>query len=84
MRATLYILLVVLYVVHNDLWLWNDARVVGGLPVGLIYHLLFCLTVVGVMSLLVSRVWPQHLDELDAEGSGAGEDASAGGGGERP
>ncbi len=68
MRAILYILLVVLYLLHNDLWLWNDARIVGGLPVGLVYHLLFCLIVVGVMSLLVSRAWPDELNDIDAEG----------------
>ena len=67
MRAALYLALVALYVLHNDLWLWNDARVVAGLPVGLVYHLLFCFVVVGVMSLLVSRAWPSELSAMDDE-----------------
>ena len=31
------------YLLHNDLWLWHDPRLVGGLPIGLVYHLAYCL-----------------------------------------
>ena len=33
----LFAALLVLYLLHNDLWLWHDATLVFGLPVGLVY-----------------------------------------------
>lgn len=61
-RWLLYGALVALYVLHNDLWLWNDARFVLGLPVGLTYHIVFCFVVVVVMALMVVHAWPTELD----------------------
>jgi hypothetical protein len=63
--------LVALYVLHNDLWLWNDPRLVLGLPVGLVYHLGFCAAAAVVLTVLVVRVWPPWTshdgDASDAE-----------------
>lgn len=58
LRLVLYGVVGVLYVLHNDLWLWHDPRVVLGLPVGLLYHVLYCLAVTLVMALLVRFAWP--------------------------
>lgn len=58
----LYAALVVLYVLHNDLWLWNDSRLVLGLPAGLAYHIGFCIATCVVLTLLVVHAWPDHLD----------------------
>jgi hypothetical protein len=65
----LYALLLVLYLLHNDLWLWDDATLVLGLPVGLIYHVGFSLATGIVLTLLVLKAWPDDLDgeALDAE-----------------
>ena len=54
----LYALLGVLYLLHNDIWLWNDASLMFGLPMGLVYHLFFCIAVSGVLGLLVVYAWP--------------------------
>ena len=54
----LYAALAALYLLHNDLWLWNDPRLLLGLPVGLLYHLGFCVAASAVLALLVTRVWP--------------------------
>ena len=62
-RWPLYAALLVLYVLHNDIWLWNDARLVFGLPVGLVYHIGFSLATAAVLTLLVLKAWPDHLDE---------------------
>ena len=70
MRRILFFVLLVLFVVRHDLWLWNDDRILLGLPVGLLYHALFCLVVSMVMALLVRYAWP----ELEAD-EGIGEDA---------
>lgn len=32
-----------LCVLHQDVWLWSDATIVFGLPVGLTYHVGLCL-----------------------------------------
>lgn len=46
---------ILLYLLHNDWWNWNDARLLLGLPVGLLYHLLFCAASAIVLFLLVYR-----------------------------
>jgi Protein of unknown function (DUF3311) len=58
----LYAALGVLYLLHNDLWLWNDASRVFGLPVGIVYHAVFCVATSIVLTLLVIYAWPEHLD----------------------
>ena len=58
----LYAALVVLYLLHNDLWLWNDPRLVFGLPAGLAYHVGFAIATSIVLTLLVIHAWPDHLD----------------------
>jgi Protein of unknown function (DUF3311) len=58
----LYAALVVLYLLHNDLWLWHDARLVFGLPAGLAYHIAFAAATSIVLTLLVIHAWPEHLD----------------------
>jgi hypothetical protein len=60
-RRLLYGVLVLIFVLHNDLWLWDDARLVCGLPVGLTYHIGFCLVVALVMWLIVRFAWPEEL-----------------------
>lgn len=58
----LYAALAVLYLLHNDLWLWNDSSLVLGLPAGLAYHVGFCVATAAVLTLLVLYAWPDHLD----------------------
>jgi hypothetical protein len=61
-RGLLYLGLVVLYLLHNDLWYWHDTSLVLGIPVGLFYHIAFCLTASGLLYLLVTYAWPRHLE----------------------
>lgn len=69
-RGLVYLGLVLLYFLHNDLWLWNDSRLVFGLPVGLTYHILFCLAVAALMLVLVLRAWPRDLEIEDGDRDG--------------
>ena len=62
----LYGLLILLYVLHNDWWLWSDASVRFGLPVGLLYHLAYMMVTAVVMYMLVTTAWPRHLEIEDA------------------
>lgn len=66
-RGSLFAALGVLYLLHNDLWLWHDGSLVLGLPVGLTYHVLYCLTTAVLMALLVRWAWPSDL-AAQAEG----------------
>ena len=61
-RNAVYLLLGILYLLHNDLWLWDDGRLLAGLPAGLVYHVGFCAAASGLLYLLVTRAWPGHLD----------------------
>ncbi len=62
LRRLLYGALFVLYLLHNDLWFWHDPRLVLGLPIGMLYHICFCLFAAVLMALLVTCAWPRHLD----------------------
>ncbi len=67
-RVTAYAALPALYLLHNDLWFWNDPGRFLGLPVGLTYHVLFSAVVVLAMWRLVRVAWPGDvLDELAGE-----------------
>jgi hypothetical protein len=41
------------YLLHNDLWLWHDPELLLGLPVGLVYHLAYCLAAAALMGVLL-------------------------------
>ena len=68
-RWLLYLGIIILYLLHNDLWLWDDPRIVLGLPIGLLYHIGFCVAATGLMVLLVNYAWPSELDAEDEEQS---------------
>lgn len=65
-RWLLYVAIAVLYLLHNDIWLWDDARIVWGLPVGLLYHVGYCVAATGLMVLLVNYAWPEQYDDETA------------------
>lgn len=57
-RRLVYAALFVVYLLHNDLWLWHDSRIVLGLPIGLLYHVGFCAAASVILFLLVRFCWP--------------------------
>ena len=57
-RRLLYIALIAIFVLRNDLWWWHDARRFLGMPVGLTYHVALCLAATVVLALLARRTWP--------------------------
>jgi len=73
----LYAALFVLFLLHNDFWLWNDTRIVAGLPVGLTYHVVYCLVTAVLLGLLVTRAWP-YGDGLAADDNPAPNDVGEG------
>jgi Protein of unknown function (DUF3311) len=74
-RTMLYVLLIVLFLLHQDFWLWNDSTLLlGFLPLGLAYHAAFCVATSLLMYLLVTRCWP---DEAEAFAEGDPDDEAA-------
>lgn len=74
-RVTAYAALPALYLLHNDLWFWDDPNRFLGLPIGLTYHILFSAVVVLAMWRLVRVAWPGDvLDDLAGEASDEGAD----------
>ena len=67
MRKLLYLLPLLLYLLHNDLWLWHDPTLMLGMPVGFLYHITYCLAASLVLVLLVNFAWPRHLDDLEKD-----------------
>ncbi len=68
-RWVLYLSLIILYLLHNDLWFWDNPSLILGLPVGLFYHLMFCIAASLLMFLVVSYAWPKHFEVGREKGS---------------
>ena len=68
-RGLLYTALVAAFLLHNDLWLWDDAGLRLGLPVGLTYHVVFCFVVAAIMGLVARFAWPAELSDEREDGS---------------
>ena len=64
-RALLFAGIPLLALLHNDVWLWDDPRFLLGLPVGLLYHIAFCVAATALMTLLVRFAWPEDLEVED-------------------
>ncbi|MEE8257150.1 MAG: DUF3311 domain-containing protein [Acidobacteriota bacterium] len=61
-KALSYVGLIVLYFLHQDFWFWNNGTLVFGvLPVGLLYHLGFCVAASLLLLSLIRNAWPDHL-----------------------
>lgn len=53
LKILLYGLLVLLFALHNDFWLWDNAQIVLGIPVGLLYHIVYCFIATILMAIIV-------------------------------
>jgi hypothetical protein len=66
-KILLYIALFILYLLHNDLWNWNDSRLIFGIPIGLLYHIIYCIVSTLMMIALVKYAWPQNLEVVEGD-----------------
>lgn len=72
MRYVVWGLVVLLLILHQDVWLWeNDTLVFGFLPITLLYHA--CISVAAAVTwFLATRfAWPSVLEEDEQGGAGA-------------
>lgn len=69
-RVLLVILVLALYILHQDQWYWRTANplLFGFLPAGLWYHAVYLIATACVMWALVRMAWPSYLeDEVDID-----------------
>ncbi|WP_309696945.1 DUF3311 domain-containing protein [Armatimonas sp.] len=63
MKYALAALVVVVLILHHDIWNWtNKSLVFGFLPIGLAYHAGYALLAACTMAVLVKFLWPKELD----------------------
>jgi len=68
MRAWLTLVVLLVLLLHQDVWLWtNKSLVFGFLPIGLAYHIGYSFLAAATMALLVRFAWPHQLESLGSE-----------------
>ncbi len=75
MRGLVYGLIILLAVLHQDFWWWDDSDtlVFGFVPVGLAYHAAVSLAAGVLWALAVKFCWPAGVDNVDVEDIPAGQ-----------
>jgi hypothetical protein len=65
MKNFVWFLILLLVVLHQDNWNWDDATLVFGfMPMGLFYHACISVAAAVVWLLAVKFCWPHELDDL--------------------
>jgi Protein of unknown function (DUF3311) len=65
-KFLLFLLIAVVYVLHQDFWNWKSAELVFGfLPIGLAYHIGYSILAAIMMAILVKFAWPEHLEKTE-------------------
>jgi Protein of unknown function (DUF3311) len=63
MKWLLTLMVVLVYLLHQDLWFWHDRTLVFGfLPIGLAYHAGYSILAAVMMAVLVRFAWPAQLE----------------------
>jgi len=64
MKWLLALLVVAVYILHQDFWNWHDKTLVlGFLPKGLAYHAGYSVLAAVMMAILVRFAWPGRLEQ---------------------
>lgn len=64
MRNVVWALVVLLIILHQDFWLWEDDHLVFGfMPVTLMYHIGISIAAAVVWFLAIIFCWPDELEE---------------------
>jgi hypothetical protein len=64
MRTLVFVLAVLLFILHQDFWLWDNRTLVFGfLPAGLAYHAGYSIAASLLWAFAVFYAWPEGLEE---------------------
>ncbi len=70
MKTVVGILIVLLLVLHQDIWFWNDGTLVFGfLPIGLFYHACLSIAAGVVWWMATKHCWPAEPPEAESPSS---------------
>ncbi len=68
MKIVVWVLLILLIVLHQDIWFWDDAELILGFcPKGLAYHIAISLAASIVWLLATKFAWPTTFVSLDGD-----------------
>jgi hypothetical protein len=75
MKKVVLILAILLGILHQDFWNWNNANLVFGfMPVGLAYHACYSLAAAALWAFAIKFAWPNEIVAwADIEDYGEGE-----------
>jgi hypothetical protein len=75
MNKFVYLLLLLLLILHQDFWLWDNAQLVlGFMPAGLAYHAAYSIVAALTWAWIIKVAWPSHLEAwADAPEEGEGD-----------
>ena len=63
MKNVVIALFIIMLVIHQDFWYWDDASLVFGfMPIGLFYHAVFSICCAVLGGLAIKYVWPTELE----------------------
>ena len=67
-KFLLTLLVLAVYLLHQDFWNWKKTDLVFGfLPIGLAYHAGYSILASITMAFLVKFAWPKHLEDVQPE-----------------
>ena len=67
MKYVIWLMVLILVIVHQDVWNWNsDKLVLGFMPIGLFYHACLSVAASVVWLLACQFAWPDTTEEMDA------------------
>ena len=73
MKYLIWPLVIILIVVHQDFWYWEDETLFFGfMPIGLLYHVCISIAAAVVWTLACQFAWPEGIDEFEDEVEGEG------------
>ena len=68
-KKAVYLALLVLAVLHQDFWFWDDSTLLFGfLPVGLAYHAVYSLVAALLWYLALVFAWPSDAEAFAEQG----------------
>lgn len=68
-RWFVWFLVLALFVLHQDFWLWdNKALIFGFMPIGLMYHAVFSIAAGLVWALATKLAWPAEIESWAEQG----------------
>ena len=66
MRMAIWVMVLILLIIHQDFWNWNDGTLVFGfMPMGLFYHACISLAAGCVWFMACQFAWPEDETESD-------------------